>query len=141
MPHTLRITTGSGHTERCNCAHHVRDRLSPSQPTAKSGADRSSEDCSTSTNPQPETADQTPWLSSGTSQVLVAALILALRRAPKAADVEPARAEAIPAGLRPGTGSIIDARGIPASREVLDHGGAVDEAETAAQRGAAHQPW
>jgi hypothetical protein len=30
LPHTLRITTGSGHTERCNCAHHVRDRLSPS---------------------------------------------------------------------------------------------------------------
>ena len=54
--------------------------------------------------------------------VLVAALILALRRAPKAADVEPARDEEIPAGLRPGAGSIIDARGVPASREV-DHGG------------------
>ena len=60
--------------------------------------------------------------------------------APKAADVEPARDEEIPAGLRPGAGSIIDARGVPASREVLDHGGTLDEAETA-QRGAAHQPW
>jgi PiT family inorganic phosphate transporter len=73
--------------------------------------------------------------------VLVATLILALRRAPKAADVEPARDEVIPAGLRPGAGSIIDARGVPASREVLDHRGTFDEADTAAQRGAAHQPW
>jgi PiT family inorganic phosphate transporter len=73
--------------------------------------------------------------------VLVTALILAVRRAPKAADVEPARDEEVPAGLRAGAGSIIDARGVPASREVLDHGGTLDEAETAAQRGAAHQPW
>src|SRR3954468_20181315 len=73
--------------------------------------------------------------------VLVTALILALRRAPKAADVEPARDEEVPAGLRPGAGSIIDARGVPASREVLGHGGTLDEAETAAQRGAAHRPW
>jgi inorganic phosphate transporter, PiT family len=73
--------------------------------------------------------------------VLVATLILALRRAPKAADVEPARDEVIPAGLRPGAGSIIDARSVPASREVLDHRGTFDEADTAAQRGAAHQPW
>jgi len=73
--------------------------------------------------------------------VLVAALILALRRAPKADDVEPARDEEIRAGLRPGAGSIIDARGVPASREVLDHGGTLDEAETAAQRGAALQSW
>ena len=55
--------------ERCSCAHHVRDRLSPSQPTAGSGADRSSAACSTSTNPLPETAEQRPWPSSGTRQV------------------------------------------------------------------------
>jgi PiT family inorganic phosphate transporter len=36
--------------------------------------------------------------------------------------------------MRPGAGSIIDARGVPASREVLERGGSLDEAE-AADRG------
>lgn len=67
--------------------------------------------------------------------VLVAALIVAVRRAPKAADVEPADDdEEIEAGMRPGAGSLIDARGVPASREVLAHGGSLDDAEAAARR-------
>ena len=74
--------------------------------------------------------------------VLVGALVVALRRAPKAADVEPDRDEEVPVGLRPGAGSVIDARGVPASREVLEHGGTLDEAENAAgERSIAHQPW
>jgi hypothetical protein len=48
-PYTPRTTTRSGRIERYSCTHHVRDRLSPSQPTAESGADRSSAACSTST--------------------------------------------------------------------------------------------
>lgn len=59
---------------------------------------------------------------------LVAALVVALRRAPKASDVEPAPDEAIRIPLRPGAGSVIDARGVPASREVLDHTGTTTEA-------------
>jgi PiT family inorganic phosphate transporter len=74
--------------------------------------------------------------------VLVVALVGALRRAPKAADVEPDRDEEVPVGLRPGAGSVIDARGVPASREVLEHGGTLDEAENAAgERSIVHQPW
>jgi len=80
LPHTLRITTGGGHTERCICAHHVRDRLSPSRPMAGSGADPSSAACSTSTNPRPETADQRPWPSSGTQQLPPTASVVALHQ-------------------------------------------------------------
>ena len=36
--------------------------------------------------------------------------------------------------LRSGAGSVIDARGVPASREVLEHGGSLDEAESVARR-------
>ena len=50
----------SGHTERCNCVHHVRYRLFPSRSTAGSDVDRSSAVSSTSTNPRPKTAGQAP---------------------------------------------------------------------------------
>jgi PiT family inorganic phosphate transporter len=74
--------------------------------------------------------------------VLVGALVVALRRAPKAADVEPGRDEEVPIGLRPGAGSVIDARGVPSSREVLEHDGTSDGAENVADnRSTAHQPW
>ena len=49
------------------------------------------------------------------------------------------RDEEQPVGLRPGAGSIIDARGVPASREVLNHGGTLTGAEAAA-RGPAPRP-
>jgi PiT family inorganic phosphate transporter len=73
--------------------------------------------------------------------VLVAALAVALRRAPKAADVEPAPEEEIPVGLRPGAGSVIDARGVPVSREVLEQSGGLDKAEALAGHRTTHQPW
>jgi inorganic phosphate transporter, PiT family len=66
--------------------------------------------------------------------VLLAALVVALRRAPKATDVEPECDEDQPVGLRQGAGSIIDARGVPASPEVLDHGGTLTQAEAASRR-------
>ena len=50
----------SGHTERCNCVRHARNRRFPSRSTAGSGVDRSSAVSSTSTNPRPETAGQAP---------------------------------------------------------------------------------
>jgi PiT family inorganic phosphate transporter len=72
---------------------------------------------------------------------LVAALVVSLRRAPRAADVEPAAHELMPVPLRPGAGSVIDARGVPASREVLERGGSLDEAEAVARaQGRAWQP-
>jgi inorganic phosphate transporter, PiT family len=55
--------------------------------------------------------------------VLLVALFVAVRRAPKAADVEPANPdEERDVALRPGAGSIIDAQRVPASREVHEHG-------------------
>jgi hypothetical protein len=44
-------------------------------------------------------------------------------------------------GLRPGAASIIGARGGPASREVLEHGGTLTEVEAAARRTDARQSW
>jgi len=66
--------------------------------------------------------------------VLIAALVAALRAAPRASDVEPDAGEEISVPLRPGAGSIIDARGVPASREVLEQGGTLDDAEAAVER-------
>ena len=66
--------------------------------------------------------------------VLVVALVIAVRRAPKASDIEPEPREELQAGMRPGAGSVIDSRGVPASQEVLEHGGSLDEAEAAAHR-------
>lgn len=64
---------------------------------------------------------------------LAVALVRALRNAPKAADVEPGNEEQ-EVGLRAGAGSIIDSRGVSASREVLAHGGTLDQAEAEASR-------
>ena len=64
---------------------------------------------------------------------LTGALVLALRRAPKAADVQPDPEEETAVPLRIGAGSVIDTRGVPASREVLAHGGSLAEAEAAAR--------
>ena len=65
--------------------------------------------------------------------VLVGALVVALRAAPKAGDVQPDTDEEIEMPLRTGAGSVIDSRGIPASAEVLAQGGGLDEAERAAR--------
>jgi PiT family inorganic phosphate transporter len=64
---------------------------------------------------------------------LVSALLIALRNAPKANDVEPQPDQELAVGMRAGAGSVIDLREIPASREVLDHGGSVDEAQRVAR--------
>jgi PiT family inorganic phosphate transporter len=66
--------------------------------------------------------------------VLVGALVVALRAAPKAGDVAPGDDEEMALPLRTGAGSVIDVRGVPASREVLDAGGDLDSAEAAARR-------
>jgi PiT family inorganic phosphate transporter len=66
--------------------------------------------------------------------VLVGALVLALRSAPKAGDVAPGDDEEMALPLRTGAGSVIDVRGVPASREVLEAGGDLDAAEAAARR-------
>ena len=71
---------------------------------------------------------------------LVAALVVAVRRAPKAADIEPGADDELETGMRAGGGSIIDARGVPASREVLEHGGSLDDAEAAARGSLASGP-
>ena len=65
--------------------------------------------------------------------VLVGALVVALRAAPKAGDVQPDADGEIEMPLRTGAGSVIDSRGIPASAEVLAQGGGLDEAERAAR--------
>ncbi|WP_369139108.1 inorganic phosphate transporter [Modestobacter versicolor] len=65
---------------------------------------------------------------------LVALLVLALRSAPRASDVVPGDDEELEVPLRPGAGSVIDSRGVPASREVLERGGSLAEAEAAARR-------
>jgi PiT family inorganic phosphate transporter len=65
---------------------------------------------------------------------LVGALVLALRAAPKAGDVAPGDDEEMALPLRTGAGSVIDVRGVPASREVLEAGGDLDAAEAAARR-------
>ena len=57
-----------GRIEPSSYVHRARNRPSPSQFWAGSAVDQSSEASSTSTSPQPETADQTPWPSSGTRQ-------------------------------------------------------------------------
>ena len=62
---------------------------------------------------------------------LVVLLFLALRAAPKASDVVPGEDEELDVPMRTGAGSIIDSRGVPASREVLERGGSLDEAEAA----------
>ena len=36
--------------------------------------------------------------------------------------------------MRTGAGSVIDSRGLPASREVLERGGSLEEAEAAVRR-------
>jgi PiT family inorganic phosphate transporter len=66
--------------------------------------------------------------------VLVGALVLALRSAPKAGDVAPGDDEEMALPLRTGAGSVIDVRGVPASRVVLEAGGDLDAAEAAARR-------
>ena len=71
---------------------------------------------------------------------LVAALVVAVRRAPKAADVEPGEDDEIEVGMRPGAGSVIDARGVPASQEGLERGGSLDDAEAAARQVLARRP-
>jgi inorganic phosphate transporter, PiT family len=71
---------------------------------------------------------------------LVAALAVALRRAPKARDVDPGD-RPVPVGLRQGAGSVIDARGVPASREVLEHGGSLDQAEAAVRTDSGSRSW
>ncbi len=53
---------------------------------------------------------------------LVGALVVALRAAPKAGDVAPGEDEEMAVPLRTGAGSVIDVRGVPASREVLEAG-------------------
>ena len=63
--------------------------------------------------------------------VLVVLLFLALRSAPKASDVVPGEDEELEVPMRTGAGSVIDARGVPASREVLERGGSLAEAEAA----------
>jgi PiT family inorganic phosphate transporter len=72
---------------------------------------------------------------------LVVALVAALHRAPTASDVEADADDERPHGLRLGAGSVIDCRGIPASRAVLARGGGLDEAEAAAREVPARQPW
>ena len=64
---------------------------------------------------------------------LVGALVVALRAAPKAGDVAPGEDEEMAVPLRTGAGSVIDVRGVPASREVLEAGGDLDAAEAAAE--------
>jgi hypothetical protein len=71
---------------------------------------------------------------------LAAALLQALRSAPRAVDVEPQPGQDMHVPLRPGTGSIIDARGVSASREVLERGGTLEEAEAAAAAGSRRTP-
>jgi PiT family inorganic phosphate transporter len=70
---------------------------------------------------------------------LLALLLLALRSAPKASDVVPDDGEEIEVPMRTGAGSVIDSRGVPASREVLERGGSLEEAE-AAVRGQDRSP-
>jgi PiT family inorganic phosphate transporter len=65
---------------------------------------------------------------------LAVALFRAVRQAPKASDVVPDEGEEHAVPMRTGAGSVIDSRGVPASREVLEHGGSLDEAEAAAAR-------
>lgn len=72
--------------------------------------------------------------------VLLGALVVALRRAPRAHDVDPGRRE-VRMGLRPGAGSVIDARGVPASREVIERGGDLDGAEAAARAESGSVTW
>ena len=72
---------------------------------------------------------------------LVALLLLALRTAPKASDVVPDADEELAVPMRLGAGSVIDARGVPASREVLERGGSLEEAERAVrEQDRARQP-
>jgi len=63
--------------------------------------------------------------------VLVVLLVVALRAAPKASDVVPGEGEETDVPMRTGAGSVIDSRGVPASREVLERGGSLEEAEAA----------
>jgi PiT family inorganic phosphate transporter len=65
--------------------------------------------------------------------VLVGALVTALRRAPRAGDVAPAPDAELAVPLRVGAGSVVDLQAIPASREVLEHGGTAAEARAAAE--------
>ena len=65
---------------------------------------------------------------------LAVALFRAVRLAPKASDVVPGEGEETAVPMRTGAGSVIDSRGVPASREVLEHGGSLEEAEAAARR-------
>jgi len=54
--------------------------------------------------------------------VLTAGLVVALRSAPRAADVQPDEGEEMPVPLRTGAGSVIDGRRVPASPEVQVQG-------------------
>jgi PiT family inorganic phosphate transporter len=65
---------------------------------------------------------------------LAAALSRAVRQAPRASDAVPDDGQEHDVPLRVGAGSVIDSRGVPASREVLEHGGSLEEAEAAARR-------
>ena len=73
--------------------------------------------------------------------VLVVALVVALHQAPTASDVAADPDHETPHGFRLGAGSVIDCRGIPASRAVLRRGGSLDEAEAVARDTPAPQPW
>ena len=75
-----RATTPGGRIA-LSCVHRARSRLPPSRATTGSGVDRSSAGCSTSTSPQPETADERPWPSSGTRQGSAARVRRGVRRA------------------------------------------------------------
>jgi PiT family inorganic phosphate transporter len=65
---------------------------------------------------------------------LAVALFAAVRQAPGASDAVPDDGQEHDVPLRVGAGSVIDARGVPASREVLEHGGSLEEAEAAVRR-------
>ena len=72
---------------------------------------------------------------------LVTLLLGALRTAPTASDVVPDENEEMAVPMRPGAGSVIDSRGMPASREVLERGGSLAEAERAVrEQDRARQP-
>ena len=67
-------SVNSGHTGRCNYIHHARHRLFPSEFTAGSGVDRSSEVSSTRTNPRPGERPATPHRGYTCDRALLAAL-------------------------------------------------------------------
>jgi len=65
--------------------------------------------------------------------VLVVAVLRGLRRAPTAGEVEPADDEEVVVRIQAAGDCVVDLRVIPASREVLEHGGARARARDAAR--------